>query len=102
VSAEHSTAHGPSLGIYFAIFIALLGLTGVTVWVAFIDLGLLNTIAALSIAGVKAILVALFFMHLRYSRRLTWLVAAGGIFWLALLIAFTLSDYATRELLTRV
>jgi cytochrome c oxidase subunit 4 len=94
--ADQSHAHGPSIGVYLAIFAALLTLTGVTVAIAFIDLGILNTVAALTIAGVKALLVATFFMHLRYTRRLNGIVAAGGLMWLALLITFTLADFASR------
>jgi cytochrome c oxidase subunit 4 len=94
--SEQAHTHALPLSIYFAIFAALLVLTGVTVAIAFVDLGPLNIIAALGIAGVKALLVALFFMHLRYSKRLTWLVAAGGFLWLSLLITFTLADVLTR------
>ena len=82
--------------LYFNIFALLLGLTAVTTLVAFADLGPFNTIVALTIAMGKAILVVLFFMHVRYSPRLTWIVLGGGGFWLAIMIFLTLTDYLTR------
>src|SRR5215472_11423163 len=81
---------------YFAIWAALLILTYATVAVSRIDLGQLNTIAALAIAVAKALLVVLFFMHIRYSSRLTKLVVVGGFLWLALLIGLTMADEVTR------
>jgi cytochrome c oxidase subunit 4 len=81
---------------YYAIFAALIVLTGLTTAVAFFDLGLLNPVVALSIAVFKATLVALFFMHLKYSSRLTWVIAGAAIFWLGILLVLILSDYATR------
>lgn len=81
---------------YFAVFAALLTLTYLTVAVSRIDLGRLNTIAALTIAVSKAVLVVLFFMHLRHSTRLTKLVVVGGFLWLALLIGLTMADEVTR------
>jgi cytochrome c oxidase subunit 4 len=83
--------------LYYRVFGALLGLTLLTVAVAFVDLGPLNTIIALTIAVVKALLVLLYFMHLRYSSSLTWIVCGAGIFWLAHLLIITLSDYLTRH-----
>src|SRR5215813_2307670 len=88
--------HVVSRKIYFAIFGALLVLTGLTVWVANFDLGRWNAIVALSIAVLKATLVVLYFMHVRYSSKLTWVFVCAGIFWLIILFAFTLSDYLTR------
>jgi cytochrome c oxidase subunit 4 len=82
--------------IYFAVFAALMVLTTITTAVAFADLGPWNTVVALGIAFVKATLVALFFMHVKYSPRLTQIVVTGGIFWLAILIVLTLSDFMTR------
>jgi cytochrome c oxidase subunit IV len=81
---------------YVAIFAALLVLTGLTTSVAFLDLGLLNPVVALSIAVLKGTLVVLFFMHLRYSSRLTWIVAGASIFWLGILLVLIMSDYAAR------
>ncbi|MBI2930683.1 MAG: cytochrome C oxidase subunit IV family protein [Planctomycetes bacterium] len=79
-----------------AVFVALLALTGSSVGAAYLDLGVFNTILALAIAGVKASLVALYFMHLRYSSKLVWLFAGGSFFWLGILLALTLNDYLTR------
>ena len=91
---------------YVAVFISLLVLTGLTTKVAFIDLGQTaigkthvidwNTVAALVIAVVKMLLVVLFFMHVKYSPGLTRLVVVAGFFWLAIMIALTLSDELTR------
>lgn len=91
-----STSHVVSLRTYFLIFTALMVLTGVTVAVATVDLGRLNIITALSIAVLKATLVLLYFMHLRYSPRLTWLVVGAAFLWLALMIGMTLVDPLTR------
>jgi len=90
-------AHAESRKVYYAIFAALLALTYVTVAAARIDLGRLNTVVALTIAVTKAVLVVLFFMHVRYSTRLTKLVVVGGFVWLALLIGFTMLDVTTRN-----
>jgi cytochrome c oxidase subunit IV len=83
--------------LYYQVLAALLGLTLLTVGIAFLDLGPLNTIIALVIAIAKALLVILFFMHLRYSSGLTWIVVGAGVFWLLLLISITVSDYLTRD-----
>ena len=82
--------------VYYTIFLLLMACTGLTVWVAYFDLGALNTIAALSIAVTKAVLVVLFFMHVKYSTRLTWVVVVSGVFWLLILLALTFGDYLTR------
>ena len=82
--------------IYYVIFAVLLVCTYLTWQVAYFDLGRLNTVAALAIAGVKATLVVWFFMHARSSPRLTWLVAFGGLLWLLILLALTAGDYLTR------
>jgi cytochrome c oxidase subunit 4 len=83
--------------VYYGIFAALMVCTGLTIWIAFFDLGPLNVVAALVIAVFKAVLVVLFFMHVRYSTRLTWAVVAGSVFWLGILLTLTLSDYLTRS-----
>lgn len=88
--------HVVSLKLYFAIFGALMVLTALTVWVAFIDLGAMNTVVALAVAVTKATLVILFFMHVKYSTRLTWLVVASGFFFLAIMLAFTMADMVSR------
>ena len=84
------------LGLYIGIFLALMVLTGLTVSAAMTDLGPFNTVVALVIACTKAVLVVLFFMHVRHSSRVVWAVVAGGFFWLILLLLMTLSDYITR------
>jgi cytochrome c oxidase subunit 4 len=81
---------------YVGIFLALMALTAATVWVAFQDLGPINTLVALGIAVIKATLVILFFMHARYSTRLTMLVIASAFLWLFILFAFTMSDFMSR------
>ena len=82
--------------VYYTIFGILMLCTYLTVQIAFFDLGRLNTVVALTIAVLKATLVVLFFMHVRYSPRLTWAVVAGSIFWLGILLTLTMSDYLTR------
>ena len=82
--------------VYVAVFGILLLMTATTTAVSFADLGPWNTVVALAIAVFKASLVVLFFMHVKYSPRLTHTVIAGGLFWLAILIALTLSDFMTR------
>lgn len=82
--------------VYFTVFIALIILTAVTVWVAFHDLGALNNIVALGIACIKATLVILYFMHVRYSSKLTWIFIGGGILFLLILFTITMGDYLTR------
>jgi cytochrome c oxidase subunit IV len=84
--------------VYYTIFGILMVCTYVTVQIAFFDLGVFNVVAALTIAVFKAVLVVLFFMHVRYSTRLTWLVVIGAVFWLVILLALTAGDYLTRRL----
>lgn len=82
--------------IYLAVFAILLVMTATTTAVSAVDLGPWNTVVALAIAVFKATLVVLFFMHLKYSPRLTHTVLLGGLFWLCILIVLTLSDFLTR------
>jgi cytochrome c oxidase subunit 4 len=87
--------------IYVLIFLALLAGTGLTVWAGTIDFpGPLNVIIAMTIAVIKATLVVLYFMHVRYSSRLIWVVFASALFWLGILFALTFSDYWSRGWLT--
>ena len=90
------SAHILPTRIYYTIFGILMLCTYLTVQIAFFDLGRLNAIAALGIAILKATLVILYFMHVKYSPRLTAAVVAGSVFWFGILIALTLSDYLTR------
>ncbi len=91
--------HIVSRSVYFVIFGALIVLTVVTYLAAQIHFQseAINTIIALVIAVTKATLVILYFMHVRYSPRLTWVVVTSGFFWLAIMITLTLSDYLTRN-----
>jgi len=82
--------------VYYTIFAILLLCTFLTWRIAYFDLGPLNIVAALGIAVFKAVLVVLFFMHAKYSTRLTWVVALAGVFWLGMLLALTMGDYVTR------
>jgi cytochrome c oxidase subunit 4 len=82
---------------YVLVFLTLMGLTALTVGVAFINLGSMNTLIALVIAATKMLLVMLIFMHVKYSTRLTKLAILAAFFWLALLLTFTMSDYFTRR-----
>jgi cytochrome c oxidase subunit 4 len=91
------SAHIAPLKLYVGIFTGLLVLTGVTVGVAYVDLGALNTPIALGIACFKAGLVVLYFMHLRWSSRLAKLFFAAGIFWFGILVVLLLGDYDTRS-----
>jgi cytochrome c oxidase subunit IV len=92
--------HIVSPKIYYAIFIALVVLTVVTWSIAKLDLGRMNAVVAMTIAVIKATLVVLYFMHVRYSSRLTWVFVGAGFFWLAMMVALTMSDYMTRGWLT--
>jgi cytochrome c oxidase subunit 4 len=89
------SGHVAPKSLYYLVFGALLVGTVLTVVVAKFDLGALNNVMMLSIACAKALLVVLFFMHVRWSTRLTWVVAGSGIFWLLLLFTI-IGDYLTR------
>jgi cytochrome c oxidase subunit IV len=91
--SEHQT----SIGFYVMIFVILLVLTGTTVGAAFVNLGPLNPIIALGIATTKALLVVLFFMHVKgASEKMTQVVILTGVFFLLLLLGLALADYGTR------
>jgi cytochrome c oxidase subunit 4 len=82
--------------VYVVILLALLVGTGLTVWASFVDLGPWNPVIALAIATGKATLVVLYFMHVKYSSRLTKLTVGAGLFTFIALISMTLSDYISR------
>src|SRR3989454_11772572 len=83
--------------IYVTIFLALMVGTTLTVIAAFYDFpGPLNAVVALTIATIKATLVVLYFMHVRYSGRLIWLLIVAALFWLVIMFALTISDYSSR------
>jgi len=99
MSAPHENAHIDSVGTYVKILVALLVATAVTTAVARVDLGGFSVVVALGIASVKMVLVALFFMHIRHSTKLTRLVVLGGLLWLGILLVLTMTDFATRGIL---
>jgi cytochrome c oxidase subunit 4 len=88
--------HIVSPRIYLTIIAALLILTATTVGASFVDMGVFNPIVALGIAVVKAMLVVLFFMHVKYSTKLTKLTVGAGVFTFLILVGMTLTDYFTR------
>jgi cytochrome c oxidase subunit 4 len=98
-SGAGSHVHVSSLVTYFAVFAALLAFTGITVAVAFVNLGPLNDLVAMGIAIIKATLVVLFFMHVKGSTRMVKLTVVSSFFWLLILFGLTLSDYFTRGFL---
>ncbi len=81
---------------YFLIWAALMILLFLTWGVAQFDLGIANTIVALVIAVIKMSLVMLFFMHVRYNTRITWIFAAAGFVWFLIMVSLTMTDYLTR------
>ena len=90
------TDHIIPVRVYYGIYAILMVCTALTVGVAFVDLGAWNIVAALTIAVFKATIVVLFFMHVKYSTKLTWAVVVGSVFWLVILLGLTLGDYLTR------
>ena len=81
---------------YFTVFGALIVFTAITVFVANINFGKMNDVVAMTIAVTKMMLVLLFFMHVRYSSRLIWVIVASMFFWLLILLSLTLTDYTSR------
>ena len=90
------SGHVTPKSLYYWVFLALLVGTALTVLVAKFDLGPLNNIVMLTVACGKALLVVLYFMHVRWSTRLTWVVAGSGFFWLLILFGLTMGDYMSR------
>lgn len=89
--------HISSVKLYIGIWLALLAGTLLTVVAANIDLGVFNGIVALTIATIKATLVVLFFMHVKYAQeKMTKVVLASAVVWLLILLALSMADYATR------
>jgi cytochrome c oxidase subunit IV len=91
-----SAGHVAPKSLYYIIFLALMVGTALTVAAAFVDMGAFNNVIMLTIACTKALLVVLFFMHVRWSSRLTWVIAASGFVWLLIMFGFTLADYMSR------
>ncbi len=81
---------------FAVIFVALIALTVTTAMVSFVDLGWFNPVIAFMIASAKMLLVALFFMEIRHSSRITKITVGAGLFWFMILLTLTLSDYLTR------
>lgn len=90
---EHAA---PPTRLYFIVYIILMVLLALTVAVAQLDIGALGILIALTIATIKAVLVMLYFMHVRYSSRLTWIFAASGFAWLVIMYTLIMSDYLSR------
>ena len=82
---------------YFTVFVALLVGTAITVGAATVNFGPMNDVIAMTIAVTKMMLVLLFFMHVRYSSRLIWVIVASMFFWLLILLSLTLTDYTSRD-----
>lgn len=85
-----------SVRTYFLVFLALIGATVLTTAVAFVDLGAFSVVVALAIAVCKMLLVAMFFMHVRHSTRLTHVVLLGGLLWFGILMGMTFVDFGSR------
>lgn len=92
----HSGEHIVSPKLYVGVFLFLMVMTGLTVFAASIDLGWANPVVALVIATMKATTVILFFMHVKYSPRLTQVVIVSTLFFLFLLLGLTMTDYLSR------
>ncbi len=96
--AEH---HVVPLAVYFKVFAALMVLLVITLVAAAFDLseywGPLNVIIAVTIAVIKAVLIILYFMHVRYSSKLTWFFAGVAFLWLMVMFSFTFADYMSRD-----
>lgn len=95
---EEHEHHIVPLKVYFLIFGLLLVFTALTVGAAFVDMGVLNNVVALTIASIKASVVVLYFMHARYGNKVNLVVIGGTIFWLLLLFVLLGGDYATRDM----
>lgn len=96
---DGESLHVVPVWTYAAVYVALLALTASTVAAAYVNLGPMSNVVAVGIAVAKAALVAVFFMHLRWSGRLTTIILVGSTFWLIHLMSGTLADYFTRRLL---
>jgi cytochrome c oxidase subunit 4 len=81
---------------YVTIFIALLVLLLAAIGIAYLDLRWANFPLTMAIATCKSLLIILYFMHARFSSRLTWIIAGAGFFWLAIMMTLTLADYLSR------
>jgi cytochrome c oxidase subunit IV len=96
VNPEHADHHIVTPVTYAIVFAALLVGTAITVGAAYVDLGILNPVVALAIACTKAVIVILFFMHVKYQSRLVKITVGAGFFTFLVLITMTLTDYMSR------
>ena len=94
--SAHTTSHILPKSTYYAVYAALMVLLVATVGFAYLDLGVFNFLVTMLIAIAKALMIALIFMHVRYSERLVWVFSLASFLWLAIMIVFTLNDYFTR------
>jgi cytochrome c oxidase subunit IV len=94
------TSHLAPISMYVGIWAALMVFTGLTVFAASVELGIFNIVVALLIATIKGTLVVLFFMHLRYSTKLTMVTVVAAIFFLLIMFSLSMTDYLTRGWLT--
>jgi cytochrome c oxidase subunit 4 len=94
---SHDLGHVVPFSVYRNVFVALIVLTVVTVAISRVDFGAMNIVIAMLVASVKAMLVAMFFMHLKYEKPLTWMFAFFPIFLLALLIGGVFLDNPLRS-----
>ena len=89
--------HVVSRKTYIVVWVALMALMVLTAGLSRIDLGEWSTVVAMAIAVIKALLVILFFMHVRYEdQKITWVVIIAGFFWLGILLALSMTDYLSR------
>jgi cytochrome c oxidase subunit 4 len=94
--AQATEHHIVSPKLYAVIGLALLVLTASTCAISYVELGVFNAVVALAIAMIKASLVVLFFMHVKYSPKLTKLTVISGLFVFLGLITMTMADYISR------
>jgi len=104
VTDEHIApeSHVVPISLYVAIWAALMVGTGLTVFAASVELGIFNIVVALLIATIKGTLVVLFFMHLRYSTKLTMITVVAAIFFLLIMFSLSMTDYLTRAWSTNI
>lgn len=93
---EHGEQHIVTPMVYLMVFGTLLLFTGITVGAAYVDLGIFNPVVALAIASFKAVIVILFFMHVKYQSKLIKMTVSAGFFMFLVLITMTMSDYISR------
>lgn len=95
-TADHPDTHKITPKTYLVIYAALLGLMALTFFAAYINMGRANFPIAMGIATAKMVLILLYFMHVRYSDKLTWVYSTAAFLWLVILVIGTLNDYFTR------